>query len=93
VWNNTGSTWDFQVTGQSCHASVSSGREITTSTASTQLNPGETVSRYTTAGGNCSSAVQGSITYTGAMNADIVANGGNGLCTVNYNSGDVPGDH
>ena len=94
VWNNTGSTWDFKVTGQSCHTSVSSGSEITTSgNSATWLQPGETVSRYTTAGGGCSSAVQGSITYTGAMNADIVANGGNGLCTVNYNSGDVPGDH
>ena len=92
VWNNTGSTWDFRVTGQSCRANRSTGSEITTSASSTQLQPGETVSRYTTAGSGCSGAVQGSITYTGAMNVDIVANGGNGLCTVNYNSGDVPGD-
>jgi hypothetical protein len=92
VWNNTGSTWDFLVTGQSCRTSRTTGSEITTSTAATQLQPGETVSRYTTAGAGCSSAVQGNITYTGAMNVDVVINGGNGDCRVNYNAGDVPGD-
>lgn len=92
AWNNTGNTWDFQVTGQTCRTSRTSGSEITTSTASTQLQPGETIGRYTTAGGGCSSTVQGSINYTAAMNADIVANGGTGNCQVNYNAGDTVGD-
>ena len=87
VWNNTGNQWDFQVTGQACHTSVNSGSEITTATASTQLQTGERVNRYTTAGGGCSSAVQGYISYTDAVNADI-----NGNCRVNYNAGDVAGD-
>ena len=90
VWNNSGSTWDFRVTGQSCHTSVNSGTgssEITTSTSSTQLQPGETVSRYTTAGTGCSSALQGDISYADAVTADT-----NGNCQVNYNSGDTAGD-
>jgi hypothetical protein len=88
VWNNTGSTWDFKVTGQACQTNKATGSEITTTTASTQLGTGESVSRYTTAGGGCSSAVQGSITYTQAVNADT-----NGNCQINYNSGDVAGDN
>ena len=87
VWNNTGNTWDFRVTGQSCHTSVTNGSEITTSTSSTQLQPGETLSRHTTAGGGCSSAVQGQITYADAVNADT-----NNNCRVNYNSGDTAGN-
>ncbi|MGV8059392.1 MAG: BACON domain-containing protein [Smithellaceae bacterium] len=92
AWNNTGATRDFRVTGQACRTDRTNGSEITTSTASTQLQPGETISRYTTAGSGCSSAVQGSIDYTAAMNADIVPNGGNGDCRVNYNSGDTISD-
>jgi hypothetical protein len=87
VWNNTGTTWDFRVTGQACQTSKATGSEITTTTVSTQLGSGETVSRYTTAGGGCSSAVQGSISYANAVAADI-----NGNCQINYNSGDVAGD-
>jgi hypothetical protein len=87
VWNNTGSTWDFQVTGQLCRTDRTTGSEITTTTASTQLQTGETVNRYTTVGGGCSSAVQGDITYTDAVAADI-----NGNCRINYNAGDVAGD-
>jgi hypothetical protein len=92
AWNNTGATRDFQVTGQACRTDRTNGSEITTSTASTQLQPGETISRYTTAGSGCSSAVQGSINYTAAMNADIVPNGGNGTCQVYYNSNDTVSD-
>ena len=92
VWNETNGTQDFRVTGQSCRTSIRDGREITTSTASTQLQTGETVNRYTTQGWGCSSALQGSISYEDAMNVDIVANGGNGNCRVNFNSNNTAGD-
>ncbi|MEE9912530.1 MAG: hypothetical protein K4571_12485 [Deltaproteobacteria bacterium] len=90
VWNETGNRWDFRVTGATCQTSRNDGFEITN--GSPQLNVGETVNRYTTAGGGCSSAVQGDISYTDAMNADISATGGNGNCCVNYNAGDTAGD-
>jgi hypothetical protein len=87
VWNQTGATYDFLVTGNTCRQNITSGNEITTTTASTQLQAGGTVTRYTTAGGGCSSAVQGSISYTNAVNVDV-----DGDCQINYNSGDVAGD-
>ncbi len=90
VWNQTGNIWDFRITNSTCRQNIANTSEITNGTP--QLNTGESVSRYTTAGGGCSSAVQGSFNYTSAMNVDIVANGGNGDCWVNYNVGDVAGD-
>jgi hypothetical protein len=87
VYNNTGSQYDFRVTGQTCHASVNNNNEITTSTTSTQLGSGETVSRYTTAGGDCSSPLQGDISYAEAVAANTDNN-----CDVNYNTGDVVGN-
>ncbi len=88
VWNNTGSRRDFRVTGSGCRR-VNNGSEITTDTY--RLSSGETVTRYNTNNGSCGAA-QGTINYTGAMNADIEISGGNGNCRVNYNSGDTVGD-
>jgi len=87
VWNNTGNTWDFKVTGNACRSSRSDGSEITSGSSSTQLQSGETISRYTTSGGGCSSAVQGSITYTTAVGADT-----DGDCRVSYDAGDTASD-
>ncbi len=81
VYNNTGGTRDFRVTGSGCRQ-VASGGQITTNTY--RLAPGETVTRYNTTNGSCGTAL-GSIDYTAAMNVDIVANGGNGNCSVYYN--------
>jgi hypothetical protein len=85
VWNHTSASYDFQVTGQSCRTNVGNNTEITTSTVSTQLGSGETVSRYTRFS-NCGT-YQGQITYPSAVTADT-----NGNCQVNYNSGDTAGD-
>ena len=85
VYNNTGSRRDFMVTGSACRR-VNSGSAIPDA-----LNPGDTVTRYSTNNTTCGTA-QGSFNYTAAMNADIVANGGNGGCTVNYNSNDTVSD-
>ena len=73
------------VTGSACRR-VNSGSAIPDA-----LNPGDTVTRYSTNNTTCGTA-QGSFNYTAAMNADIVANGGNGGCTVNYNSNDTVSD-
>lgn len=81
VYNNTGSRLYFK-TGATC-ARINSGNQITAALAS-----GGTVTRYSATDTTCSTAL-GSITYTAAMNVDIVANGGDGDCSVNYGNGAV----
>lgn len=88
VYNNTGGTRDFRVTGSGCRR-VGSGNQITTNTY--RLAPGETVTRYNTTNGTCGTAL-GSIDYTAAMNADIEANGGDHDCSVYYNANDTVSD-
>jgi hypothetical protein len=82
VYNNTGSRLYFKATGSTC-TRVSSGNQITATLAS-----GGTVTRYSATDTTCATAL-GSINYTAAMNADIVANGGNGNCLVNYGNNAV----
>jgi hypothetical protein len=85
VYNNTGGTRDFRVTGSGC-LRIGNNNEITTATY--RLDPGETVIRYNTTNTTCGTAL-GSIDYTAAMNADILYNGGDGDCQVNYGNGAV----
>ena len=86
VWNNTGARYDFKVTGQACQTNVGNNTEITTSTLSTQLQSGETVSRYTR--NSTCGTYQGQITYTSAVTADT-----NGNCQVNYTGDGNVTDH
>lgn len=86
VYNNTGSRRDFRITNSSC------SRTSYRSAISGTLNTGETVTRYATNNRSCGSA-QGAFGYTDAMNVDIVTNGGNGDCRVNYNSNDTASDY
>jgi len=85
VYNNTGSRRDFRITNSSC------SRTNNGSAISGTLNTGETVTRYGTNNRSCGSA-QGSFGYTDAMNVDILFNGGDGDCQVNYNSNDTATD-
>lgn len=85
VYNNTGSRRDFRITNSSC------SRTNNGSAISGTLNTGETVTRYSTNNRSCGTAV-GSFGYTNAMNVDIVANGGDGDCQVNYNFNNMPSD-
>jgi hypothetical protein len=89
VWNQYGDRRYFKVTGSGC-LRIRDGNEITTTTY--RLNPSETVIRYSTSDSSCGSAL-GEINYTDAMNTDIVPNGGNGNCQVDYNVGDTVSDH
>jgi hypothetical protein len=85
VYNNTGGTRDFRVTGSGC-LRIGNGNEITTTTY--RMDPSETVTRYNTNNTTCGTAL-GSINYTAAMNADISYNGGDADCQVYYGNGAV----
>lgn len=84
VWNETGDRYDFRVTGGYCLRNLNDGSEITNGTP--QLNAGETVNRYSK-NSWCYGALQGSISFTDAQNADL-----DGDCEVNYSAGDVATD-
>ena len=84
VWNATGNTYDFSVSG-SCSNNVNNGSEITSST--TLLQPGGTISRYTSSQGHCNKNIGGQITYSQAVAADT-----NGNCQLNYNANDTLSD-
>ncbi len=87
VYNSTGDRRYFAVTGSGC-VRVRDGNAITNNS----LNTGDTISRCSLTDFACSSPL-GSINYTNAMNADILPNGGNGNCQVNYNNNDTVSDH
>ena len=73
VWNSTTATRDFMVDGF-CRTDVTNTTEITQPANSRLLNAGETIDRYTTAGGGCSSALQQQLTYDDAVAADANCN-------------------
>ncbi len=85
VWNTTGNTYDFSVNG-ACRNNVNNNSEITNN--ANRLNPGQNLIRLTNSG-TCGGSTIGQISYNNAMNADISANGGDGLCDVNYTSSDT----
>jgi prepilin-type N-terminal cleavage/methylation domain-containing protein len=85
VWNNTGATYDFRVDG-TCRNNINNNNEITT--AALRLNPGETINRYAQNPGACPNGVLATLSYDQAMNADIIVNGGNGNCRVNFTGTD-----
>lgn len=68
-----------------CRNNISNNTEITTTTL--RLNVGETITQYSNIG-ICSSPTGNSLTYDQAMNADIVINGGDGDCQVNFTGTD-----
>ncbi|PKN77506.1 MAG: hypothetical protein CVU52_00050 [Deltaproteobacteria bacterium HGW-Deltaproteobacteria-10] len=80
VWNYLGATYDFSESG-TCRNNIGSTNRITTG-----FTVGETLQQYTTNVGSCGGSTAGGATlsYTQAMNVDIVANGGNGDCRVNF---------
>lgn len=88
VWNNTGARYDFKAPNGTC-VRINSGSEIT---SSAQLAPGQSISRYATSNTTCGGTVQGTISYNQAMTVDIVPNGGDGDCQINYNSTDTAAD-
>lgn len=88
VWNTTGNTYDFRVNG-TCRNNIATNSEITNNT--NRLNPGQNLIRLTNSG-TCRGSTVGQISYNDAMNADISANGGDGLCDVNYTSSDTVTD-
>ncbi len=76
VWNQTGATQDFTVSGV-CRNNRGNGTEITTTTIT--LNSGGSISRHTSTRGNCTSSVIQTLTYSQAQAADK-----NGNCQVNF---------
>lgn len=76
VWNQTGATQDFTVSG-TCRNNRGNGAEITTTTLT--LNSGGSISRHASTAGNCTSAVVQTLTYSQAQVADS-----NGNCQVNF---------
>lgn len=79
VWNNTGGRRYFLIDG-TCKR-VNNNSEITNPQ---YLNTGETIQRYNTQDWSCGGAVQATLSYDQAMNADVVINGGDGDCQVNF---------
>lgn len=81
VWNQLGAQADFWV-GTQCGNNINDNSEITS--GSRRLDPGETVQQLTNVG-TCGGTATGTVlNYNNAMNVDIVANGGNGNCRVNF---------
>lgn len=76
VWNQTGATQDFTVSG-TCRNNRANGTEITTTTIT--LNSGGSISRHASTIGNCTSAIAQTLTYTQAVSADTNRN-----CLVNF---------
>ena len=76
VWNQTGATGDFTVSG-TCRNNIGNNTEITTTTIT--LNSGGSISRHASTGGNCTSAIVQTLTYAQAVAADT-----NKDCLVNF---------
>ena len=76
VWNQTGATQDFTVSG-TCRNNRANGAEITTTTIT--LNAGGSISRHTSTVGNCTSAIVQTLTYAQAVAADTDID-----CQVNF---------
>jgi type II secretory pathway pseudopilin PulG len=83
VWNDYGSRRDFSIDG-TCKR-VNNNSEITNPQ---YLNTGEIIQRYGTQNQSCGGAVQATLSYDQAMNADVVINGGDGDCQVNFSGTD-----
>ncbi|GBE00506.1 putative Ig domain protein [bacterium BMS3Abin07] len=87
VWNDSGSTRDFLITSTgTCRANRGNGSEITQNTR--RLTPGTEIDEFYAIGGFCSAPTGNILDYNTAMNADIVINGGNGDCRVNFSGTD-----
>ncbi len=76
VWNQTGRTQDFTVSGV-CRSNIGDGIEITTSTIT--LNSGGSISRHESILGNCTTPVVQTLTYSQAQAVDTNRN-----CEVNF---------
>jgi len=74
VWNQTGATRDFTVSG-TCINNIHNNEEITSSTT---LNSGGSISGFFPPGRNCTSAIVQTLTYADAVAADTNKN-----CQVN----------
>lgn len=85
VWNDTGNR-DYMIDGN-CRDSIGNGVEITVPASNWYLNVGETITQYQQAG-TCTNPTGQTLTYDQAMNADVVINGGNGNCQVNFSGSD-----
>lgn len=83
VWNDFGARMDFRIDG-TCKR-VNNNSEITNPE---YLNTGETIERYGTQNQSCGGAVQATLSYDQAMNADVVINGGDGDCQVYFSGTD-----
>jgi prepilin-type N-terminal cleavage/methylation domain-containing protein len=83
VWNDYGSRRDFRIDG-TCKR-VNNNSEITNPQ---YLNTGEIIQRYGTQDRSCGGAVQATLSYDQAMNADVGINGGDGDCQVNFSGTD-----
>ena len=76
VWNQTGATGDFTVSG-TCRNNIGNNTEITTTTIT--LNSGGSISRHASTGVNCTSAIVQTLNYAQAVAADT-----NKDCLVNF---------
>ncbi|GAB6183077.1 hypothetical protein [Thermodesulfovibrio hydrogeniphilus] len=76
VWNQTGATRDFTVSGV-CRNNRANGAEITSTTIT--LSSGGQISRHSSLDGKCTSSVLQTLTYSQAVSADT-----DGDCQVNF---------
>ncbi len=83
VWNQTGATRDFTIDAI-CRNNLGNGAEITQPANNRYLNVGESIIRHSSTIDICTSSTAQTLTYDQAMNVDIIANGGNGNCLVNF---------
>ncbi len=85
VWNGLGGTRDFRVSAvpTTCRNGIAYPNGQITQPANRLNPPSGTIDAYASAG-TCATLLGIQLNYNNAMNADIVANGGDGDCQVNF---------